>query len=62
MLVITRTVLALAGAWVVWRVANENLRWRNSPPVALLPKPVDAEASETEERHRSRRKTRTTSR
>jgi len=34
-----RALLTVAGAWVIWRVVNENTRRPEPRPVALLPKP-----------------------
>jgi hypothetical protein len=34
-----RALLALASAWVVWRIVNENMRGTKRQPVTLLPKP-----------------------
>jgi hypothetical protein len=34
-----RALLALAGAWVIWRIVDENTRSTARRPVALLPKP-----------------------
>jgi hypothetical protein len=34
-----RALMALAGAFVVWRIVNENTRGTERLPVALLPKP-----------------------
>lgn len=51
-----RTLLVLAGAWLAWRIVEENRRKAGAAPVALLPKPVaEADTPTGGPRRRSRR-------